>query len=278
LTGFVLILLVVAAFAHAGWNAISKQVLEKDVFFTLITGVAIVLYFPIACYLFLQHSIPPKAIVYMLGSTACELIYFYGLARAYQALPFSYAYPIVRGLGPLVSTILSFLLGISLTAWGIVGILIVVVGILMMQFRGRFILQTGAGWAFIAGSINGCALTFDSMGAVMMSGILFKYVVFIGIFIGKIIMDKKPFPVYYKAFCSYPGKAVIGGLFTFGANAATQYALQSTAVGYVSATRELSIAFGVLIGWLFFKEEIQKNQYIGILLLIIGIFLIKIGG
>jgi drug/metabolite transporter (DMT)-like permease len=278
LTGFILFLLVIAAFGHAWWNAISKQVEEKDSFFTLILGIAVIIYFPLALYLFFHHSIPIHAAWYMMGSTACELIYFYGLARSYQQLPLSYAYPIVRGLGPLVSTLISFLLGVTLTGWGIAGIIVVVAGILFMQFSGKFFIQTGTGWAFLAGAINGCALTFDSMGAAMMSGILFKYIVFIGILVGKVMMDQKPFQIYCDVFLKHRRKAIIGGVFTFGANAATQYALQTTPVGYVSATRELSIAFGVLIGWILFKERIKQNQYIGIVLLIGGILLIKLGG
>jgi drug/metabolite transporter (DMT)-like permease len=278
LTGFILLLLLIAALGHAWWNAISKQVKEKDTFFTLILGIAVLIYFPFALYLFFHHPVPTVAVIYMLGSTVCELIYFYGLARSYQQLPLSYAYPIIRGLGPLVSTIISFFLGVTLTGWGMIGILVVVGGILLMQFSGRFTLQTGAGWAFLAGAINGCALTFDSIGATMMSGILFKYFVFIGMLGGKYIIDQKPFRAYYDVFLNHRSKALIGGIFTFGANAATQYALQTTPVGYVSATRELSIAFGTLIGWFLFKEEIKQNQYIGIVLLIGGIFLIKLGG
>ncbi|MCH5585778.1 EamA family transporter [Shimazuella sp. AN120528] len=278
MTGYILSLLLISALGHAGWNAISKQVTEKDTFFTIIIGLAVILYLPLAIYLLLQQPIPWEAYFYMAGSTICELIYFWGLAHAYRQLPFSYAYPIVRGLGPLVSTFLSFFLGAALTWIGFGGILLVVAGILLMQFSGKFTLETGAGWAFLAGAINGGAITFDSMGAAMMSGMLFKYIVFIGILLGKMMMDRISFREYKRVFLLYKGKAVVGALLTFGANAVTQFALQSTPVGYVSATRELSIAFGTLIGWLFFKEELKKNHYIGIGILILGILLIKLGG
>jgi drug/metabolite transporter (DMT)-like permease len=278
LTGYILLLLIISALGHACWNAISKQVKEKDTFFTIIIGLAVFLYLPLAIYLLLHYSIPAKAYFYMIGSTICELIYFWALAQAYRQLPFSYAYPIVRGLGPLMSTFLSFFLGVNLTWLGFGGILLVVAGILMVQFSGKFFLQTGSTWAFLAGAINGGAITFDSMGAAMMSGVLFKYIVFFGIWLGKMAMDRISFHEYKRVFLLYRSKAVIGAFFTFGANAATQYALQSTPVGYVSAARELSIAFGVLIGWLIFKEELKKNHYIGIGVLILGIFLIKFGG
>lgn len=278
MSGFILMVLLISALGHACWNAISKQVKEKDTFFTIMIGLAVLLYFPLAFYLLLHHPIPPKAYLYMAGSTICELIYFWGLANAYRQLPFSYAYPIVRGLGPLVSTFFSFLLGVTLTWIGFGGILLVVAGIIMMQFRGRYTLQSGASCAFLAGVINGAAITFDSMGAAIMSGILFKYVVFIGILLGKIAMDRLSIQYYKRIFRLYKSKAVIGACFTFGANAAAQYALQSTPVGYVSAARELSIAFGTLIGWLFFKDRLKQNHYIGIVLLILGIFFIKIGG
>lgn len=278
MTGFILAILIISALGHACWNAISKHVEEKEAFFTIIISLAIIFYLPLAVYIWLHHSIPTRAYLYMAGSTICELIYFWSLARAYRQLPFSYAFPIVRGLGPLVSTILSFLLGVSLTWIGFGGIFFVVGGILLLQFRGEFSLQNGAGWAFLAGAFNGGAITFDSLGAGMMSGVLFKYIVFIGMFLGKMMMDRISIYEYKRVFLLHKRKAVIGALFIFGANAVTQYALESTPVGYVSATRELSIVFGTLIGWVFFKEELKNNQYLGILILIAGIFMIKFGG
>jgi drug/metabolite transporter (DMT)-like permease len=268
----------VSALGHACWNAISKHVEEKEAFFTIIIGLAVLLYLPLAVYMWTHQSIPNRAFLYMAGSTICELVYFWSLARAYRQLPFSYAFPIVRGMGPLVSTFVSFFLGVSLTWIGYGGILSVVGGILLLQFSGRFSLQNGAMWAFLAGAFNGGAITFDSLGAGLMSGVLFKYLVFIGMLLGKLMMDRISIFEYKRVFLSNKYKAVIGALFVFGANAVTQYALESTPVGYVSATRELSIAFGVLIGWLFFKEKLRVNHYWGIVLLIAGIFMIKFGG
>lgn len=278
MTGFILLILIISALGHACWNAISKHVEEKEAFFTIIIGLAIVLYLPLAIYIGFHHSIPTRTYPYMAGSTICELVYFWSLARAYRQLPFSYAFPIVRGLGPLVSTILSFFLGVSLTWIGFGGIFFVVGGILLLQFSGRFSLQKGTFWAFLAGAFNGGAITFDSLGAGMMSGVLFKYLVFIGIVLGKLTMDRITIYEYKRVFLSHYRKAVIGALFIFGTNAVAQYALESTPVGYVSATRELSIVFGTLIGWIFFKEELRRNHYLGIGILIAGIFMIKFGG
>lgn len=281
LSSFILVLLICSALGNAIWNAISKQIEEKDNFFTLIIGVSVVLYFPLAIYLIYHHPIPLIALIGMLGSTVCELIYFYALARAYEQLSLSFAYPIIRGLSPLVATIVSFFLGIAITWLGFIGILIIVLGIFFMQESWKFRIEAGSRWAFIAGIINGFAVSIDSWGATLMSGVLFKYVVFIGIFLGKLVMNQKQvrgLHTYVQLFRAYPNKVIIGGVLTFGANAISQFALQTIPVGYVSATRELSIAFGVLIGLLFFQEQLKYKQLVGILSLLLGVILIKTGG
>lgn len=281
MSAIILVLLIGSALGHAIWNALSKQVEEKDAFFTVINGIAVVVYFPVAMYLYRSHPIPAIAAFGMFGSLICELIYFYGLAKAYKQLPLSYAYPIVRGLSPLVSTILSFFLGTAITILGFLGIFIIITGIFIMQVSGKLQVEPGSRWAFLAGIANGVAITFDSWGASLMSGVLFKYVVFIGIFIGKVWMDSRQdikWGSYKRLLKLYPGKAIIGGILTFGVNAIAQYALQTTPVGYVSATRELSIAFGVLIGWLFFREKLSLKRVLGILAVVFGVIIIKLGG
>jgi drug/metabolite transporter (DMT)-like permease len=173
-----------------------------------------------------------------------------------------------------VATVLSFLLGVVITGWGALGILVVVLGILAMQYSGKFVWTAGVSWALLAGAFNGVAMTFDSLGAALMPAVLFKYFVFIGMVLGKIALERHSFRVYLHAFRSYPAKAILGSILIFGANGLAQFALQSTPVGYVAATRELSIIFAAFIGWLCFREKIKSNQWLGIILLLVGVFLI----
>jgi drug/metabolite transporter (DMT)-like permease len=274
----ILLLLVVAAFGNAVWNAISKRIHDRDTFFTLITGLAVVIYFPFSLYLFPKFSFSWEVFWYIVGSACFELIYLLSIARAYQQLPLSIAYPLIRGVGPFVATVLSFLLGVMITNWGALGILAVVIGILTMQWNGKLEWQTGIGWAFFAGASNGVAMTFDSLGAVIMPALLFKYFVFIGMVLGKIALDRHSLRVYLNAFRSYPSMALLGAVLIFGSNGLAQYALQSTPVGYVAATRELSIVFAAFIGWLCFREKIKSNQWVGIGFLLVGVFLIAMRG
>ena len=84
-----------AAVCHAIWNALSKKIEERDAFFTLILGASVILYFPLAVYLWQTSSFPPGAIKWLLLSICSEVLYFVALGKAYKTNHLSYAYPIL---------------------------------------------------------------------------------------------------------------------------------------------------------------------------------------
>ncbi|WP_243014740.1 EamA family transporter [Brevibacillus borstelensis] len=185
----ILLVLLFAALCHAVWNAVSKQIEERDSFFTLILGVSVILYLPLAVYLFSTSPFPPAAVKWLLLSTCSEVLYFVALAKAYQTNNLSHAYPVLRGTAPIVTTILSFLFFGATIAWtGVIGIAVIVVGVLMMNQKSFSPKELGSlltdwsrmKWVFLAGAFSACSSMIDGMGAAMMSGLLFKYVVFIG--------------------------------------------------------------------------------------------------
>ena len=84
-------------------------------------------------------------------------------------------------------------------------------------------------WVFLAGSFSACSSIVDGMGASMMSGLLFKYFVFFGMFAGKWIIDRRAeIKVSYVALIKrYPWHTLAGGLFVFVSNSLAVYAMQT---------------------------------------------------
>ncbi len=280
-------LLILAAIGHSIWNAISKQIPERDTFFTLILIVAVVLYSPLAVYMLWEHPVPYRAWIWICISISFEILYFASLAKAYQNGTFLTVYPVARGSAPILATLFSFLLTWQFVGIiGLSGIILTVIGILFINQK-RFsvyeiknsLTNSSAKWALITGACTASYSVADSMGVANMPAISFKYIVFIGMVFGKLAYDKKftaQVP-YIHLLRRHPVKSLICGLLVFGVNALVVYAMQSTPVAFVSATRETSIVFASIIGTVWLKERMGLTKCLSILLIFAGIILIKIG-
>ena len=283
-----LILLIVAALGHSVWNAIARQVPERDQFFTLILWVAIILYSPVALYLLWKDPVPSSAWIWMGLSIAFEVLYFASLARAYQVGTFLTVYPVARGSAPVFATMFSFLLTQkSVNIAGLCGIALIVAGILFIRQKSfsldeikTSLKAPGNFWALLTGVCTASYSVADSMGAAVMSAVLFKYIVFVGMSLCKISYDTRfasgSKTQYLQLLRQHPGKSLAGGFLVFGVNALVVFTMQSTPVAFVSATREMSIAFAVLIGVVWLKEKISALQIASIMLIVSGVIAIKV--
>lgn len=283
----ILLILLFAAVCHAVWNALSKRIEERDAFFTLILGASVVLYLPLAVYLWQSSPAPPGAIKWLLLSTVSEVLYFVALAKAYQTNNLSHAYPILRGTAPIVTTLLSILLFGATVAWtGYLGILVIVAGVVFMNQRSFSLREFShllkdwgnMRWVFLAGAFSACSSVVDGMGAAIMSGLLFKYMVFIGMFAGKWLIDRRAHGKvdYFSLMKRYPWHTLAGGAFVFVSNSLAVYAMQSTPVTYVASVREISIVFATLIGVIWLKEQVGIVKWVSIGLILSGVVIIKL--
>ncbi|MDN3016924.1 DMT family transporter [Paenibacillus sp. BSR1-1] len=283
----ILSILLIAAVCHAIWNALGKKVEEREAFFTLILGASVILYLPLAIFLLHTGDFAVKAYKWAIFSTISETLYFFALGKVYQSITLSNAYPILRGTAPIVATVLSLIFfGINVTLMGIAGIIIIICGILFINqqklsitgalgmFKGNF---HHLKWVFMAGSLSALSSVLDGMGAAQMSGILFKYFVFVGMFLGKLTIDRvtKLEVSYFPLVKKYPIPLIVGGLFVFISNASAVYAMETTPVTYVAAVREISIVFAALIGLIWLKEKINFVKWASIFIIVAGVMVVK---
>src|SRR5260221_2410473 len=88
-----------AALLHAGWNALLKSSSDKQLDTVAISVGAGIMGLAVAAWL------PPPAEQswpWLAASTAVHILYFAFLAGAYRWGELSYAYPIMRGGGPVI--------------------------------------------------------------------------------------------------------------------------------------------------------------------------------
>ncbi len=130
-----LILLIVAAALHTGWNLLVKRAGEKQIFawWAMVVGTA--------CFApLLAFSAPLPAAIwpYVLASALVETIYYLALLRAYTIGDFSLIYPLARGAAPAFLALWAALfLGERPRAGGIAGLALLLVGLLLVGGAAR---------------------------------------------------------------------------------------------------------------------------------------------
>jgi drug/metabolite transporter (DMT)-like permease len=134
LTGSVLAIVLVSAVVHAWWNLRVKSADDRLLLLCLGVCGAGALALPV-----LLASPPPRDVwPYVVASVLAETMYFVALARAYDHADFSVAYPLARGLAPLLLAVWSVLFlgerpGVG--AW--IGIVAIAMGIITLGLDAR---------------------------------------------------------------------------------------------------------------------------------------------
>lgn len=169
-----IILVLVAAVLHAGWNVLLKT--SGDTLLTAVRlqaiGTAILL--PVGIVAWLANgspAIPATAIWLALISAVIEAIYFICLASAYRRGALSLVYPLARGSAPLLAVAVGILLlGEQLVPLALIGVGCLLVGILVVArpwqaFQASGAAQRGAiGFALATGASIAAYSAVDRLG------------------------------------------------------------------------------------------------------------------
>jgi drug/metabolite transporter (DMT)-like permease len=104
---FVLVLVVLAALAHAAWNVLAKTASGGATFVWLFSTAAAAIWLPVVAVSLVVDpgSLGLEGVGFMAGSGALHGLYFVLLQRGYREGDLSLVYPLARGTGPLLSTL-----------------------------------------------------------------------------------------------------------------------------------------------------------------------------
>jgi drug/metabolite transporter (DMT)-like permease len=266
-----------AALLHALWNAAVKASLGRSVpAAAIFIGAGMVA----ACALpFLPLPAGPSW-PFLLGSVAVHIVYSLMLGRAYRTGDFSHAYPIMRGLPPLMTALAMWALSDErITALQQLGMLGLCAGIITLALEGLASRRSrgAAGWALAVAVCIGTYTTLDGFGG-RLSGHAAAYVAWTcfleAICLSAWLAARHGPGALAAVLRSWP-ITLIGGATTLASYSIVVWAMTQAPVALVSAVRETSVVIAAVLGVVIFKEAMGPARVVAIALVCGGIFLVR---
>jgi len=267
-----------AAFLHALWNALLKSSAGEPLLDTalIVAGSSVV---ALAVLPFVD--VPASAAwTFIALSSVIHFAYYITLAGAYRRGDLSFAYPLMRGVAPLIVTVLGVLfLGEHPTGQMLAGIALISLGIIGIAWfaSGRHS-PAAAGWALANAAIIGVYTLVDGAG-VRASGTPAGYVTWLifleGLpFLAWLYWRRGPAAARYVALRWRRGLA--GGAASLAAYGIVLWAMTQAPVAVVAALREVSVLFAALIGALALKEGLGWRRMAGAATVVAGVAALKL--
>lgn len=275
LSVFAIILL--GAALHATWNAVVKGGVDKLLTTCMIAAVASLIALAATPFLALpaQESWP-----FIGASVVLQVLYFVLVAATYRLADMSQTYPIMRGTAPLlVATLSVFVLSESLSGFAWFGIAVISLGILSMAIAPSTGPRKGLVLALInAGVIAGYTL-IDGLG-VRKSGAPVAYTLWIFLLTG-IPLAAWALVARSRVFIDYVARnwhlGIVGGVGTIASYGLALWAMTAAPIATVSALRETSILFGVMISAWVLKEHLTRVRIVAACVIAAGAMLLRLG-
>ena len=268
--GFVL----VAALLHASWNAMLHG--NRDRFLSM-TWMSIAIA-TVSTFVVLFTPRPAHAAwPYIVASGLVHIFYNVTLVQSYRRNDLAQAYPIARGSSPLLVT-----LGAALFAHEaigplhIFGILMISGGNISIALEGSRVSRAGALAALTTGATIAVYTVIDGIGVRLSGGQALAYTAWMFLFywlMPVLFVAMRGRAALWTPVRAAPmalGSSLVGGLVSIAAYGIVIWALQSGAMGAVSALRETSVVFAVLIGRMFLRETVSGKRWLACLVVAAG--------
>ncbi|MYA73032.1 EamA family transporter [Candidatus Poribacteria bacterium] len=288
-----IILILLSAFCHALWNFYSKSSRDTRILFFWCGFYTVAIAF---IAFGTKHPVIPRPVwIYIIASALVHLLYRLFLTHAYTVGEISFVYPIARAAPAFLPLFAFLFLNERISVQGLVGILCVMASIVLYQQREariqftaflRYLREPDSLWAYATlASVIGYSL-IDKQGMsefhrYSADAPLWRAVTYY-------LMENSISQVLYGLSClaRFPHQqiaeigrtewkrslAVVGLSLT--SYSLILYVLMTEKVSYVTAVRQCSVIFVVLLGGYALKEAYTKRRLIAAVVMVLGIFLI----
>lgn len=267
-------LMLAAGLLHASWHSLVKSSADG---IANMAGMGAVAAIPAFVWLVVTMPPPSPVVWAVLTVSVClHAGYKICVAKAYAHANLGEAFPMARGAVPLFATAIAFIgLGQVPTAGQCGGIALICISLILLayeRFRGAF---NATLLAAIAGAGLAVALysVLDSYGT-RLAGNWVDFTAWL------IVLDTMTFlfvarlmrgPQLWSTMISIHRRIATSGLLGLLSFSVFMWALSRNPVGPVSALRETSVLFSVVIGVAFHREQLSGRRIAAAALIVAGI-------
>jgi len=275
----IFLLVIFAAILHAIWNGMVKSYKDK-----VISVSAIVFgHVPMAILVMLFLPLPTlESIPYIILSAIIHQGYQYNLISAYRVGDLTKVYPIARGTGPIVATIISIIfLGLLITKFQTLSIVLICFGIIILGVFSESSIKNNNAviYSLATGFFIGLYSLADGYGArISQSPLNFLGWSFI---LNAMIF---PFVLKYMGYTNVFSRVLkeaklifwIGGTLSYIVYGIVVWSFTKAPIPLVGALRESSIVFSILIGFFFLKERLTFIKVTSIVIIFAGVAFLEL--
>lgn len=279
MTTTIFLIVLLAALLHATWNALVKGAADKSTsMMAVVLGQGLI---GLLCVICITPVPAPESWPWLMASVVLHIGYQSFLTAAYRSGDMTQVYPIARGVAPLLVTAASTLfLGITFSTMQFAAIGCVALGIasisLVRNADGVFQKQA-AGLALITGSFIAGYSMIDGMGARLAGNSLSFYAwaawLNAAIFAAAFAVRR---PGVVSRALRLPVLLIGGGGASFVAYALVVHAFTQAPIALVTALRETSIVFALLMGVIWLKEPLNLVKVVATATTLAGVALLRL--
>jgi drug/metabolite transporter (DMT)-like permease len=277
-TSAVFIAMLLSALLHATWNAWVKA--RADAYGALVT-LTVAAAWP-NVLLLAWAGLPENsawgwvALTIALSVPAQAL-----LGRAYHEGDFAVAYPVVRGMNPLVIALASIpLFGERLAPLGFAGIAAISFGIALLGWeaarRSHTISLRGLAFAALSAAVTAAAALSDTLGA-RAANDPFSYGPLIAIGNGVAMATYQSHRIHVgRTLAAHWKLALFGPLLSTASYQLAMWSIVRAPAGFVISLRETSMLFAVAIGALVLRERVGAWRWLAVCVVLAGVVAIRL--
>ena len=289
-------LIIIAGLIHSGWNIVAKKV-GGDARFSLFTSLCnAVIWLPLGWWL--GRDVVPQwgwmEWAFVAASAVLHVFYFVVLLRGYRVADLTVVYPLARGSGPLISSLVAVtFLGEQLTTLGAAGIAGVVLGVFLIAGGPRMIAAIRSGesaearqrilaglyYGLLTGLFIAGYTVVDSYAVkvLLMSPILVDYMGNLLRIVMLLPLGFRNWPETRRLWRVQWRHAALVAFFSPVAYVLVLYAVQSAPISHVAPAREVSMLFAALIGGKLLGEGDRSLRIAGAVLIALGVAALGLG-
>ena len=283
-------LIIISSVMHALWNLLVKRSRHKTAFIWwmfIASGGLFTLALPLAPEPF---SWPETGTLFLVAVGAfCFVLYHLFNGRAYREGDLSVVYPLSQTAMLYVPIWGVTLLGERLSASGVCGILLVILGVYAVQLRELSVAEMARPFrnlksqsvraALAAGFIYSIGSIAEKTGVRNYSPFYFTYflVLFMLALMTVNLLRRKYRRHIGAELCEHWRLVLLSGPVMMASFLTFRYGLNLSPVSYAVPVRQVSILVGVLIGIVFLDEACGRIRLLSSLVILAGAVLIRLG-